>query len=60
MPSKLDARVRMIEMAVHGHLIANERIHAIATIQRHPPNFLHQLTGIWIMTKVSYQQYYRR
>lgn len=50
MPEKLDITVRMMEMSIHGHAIADKRIHSIA-LSRYPPNLFTKVYGLWIMFK---------
>lgn len=49
-PKTLDVNIRMMEMAVHGHFVADEQI--LKTAQhRRPPHWSDQPLGIWLMIK---------
>lgn len=49
-PEEIDINIRMIEMAIHGHKVADEQILNIAK-NRHAPHWSNKPLAIWLMIK---------
>lgn len=58
-PKELNVQVQMMDMAIHGHVVADEEI--LKTAQhRHPPRWYDQLFGIYGMIKVKLNNFFFR
>lgn len=55
MPKEIDIGVRMLEMSVHGHKVADDDIHQTA-LHRRQPRFTDKLFATLAATKVRNQK----
>ncbi|PZC85674.1 hypothetical protein B5X24_HaOG215944 [Helicoverpa armigera] len=49
-PKEIDVGIRMIEMSIHGHKVADGQIWKTA-LHRRPAHWLNHLKGIWLLLK---------